>query len=153
MNDIAIFGLSSCGGTIALKLSSASVVFQYTFAGNEIALKRFDFKNRRSIVLRVPIRLVAAGIDGARPYFECPGLTAIGCARVVQRLYMLAPNSALACRRCWNLTYYTERTHDPRVSRLAKASIDDIRRHLFFGTSAQRRVAREAVRLRLERAQ
>ena len=76
---------------------------------------------------------------GTRFWFRCP-VTRDGalCGRQVGRLYLPPDTKIFGCRSCYNLTYKSAQTHDPRTYKLAQdlAAIDaafhsgDLRRGL-----------------------
>lgn len=40
----------------------------------------------------------------------------MGCGRRVRKLYLGPGGTYFACRHCYNLTYESAQTHDPRMS-------------------------------------
>ena len=62
---------------------------------------------------RVQLDTTPVHFGGERWWFLCP---AVGCGRRVRKLYLAPGGTYFACRHCYNLTYESAQTHDPRMS-------------------------------------
>jgi len=58
---------------------------------------------------------------GSRSWFRCPGVRPWApCGSRVAILYLPPGQARFACRRCWNLTYASVKSHNPKLDRLAR---------------------------------
>ncbi len=69
----------------------------------------------------VPITSTRPHLGGARYWFRCPvRRDGSPCGKRVGRLYLPPEMQTFGCRRCYNLTYKSAQTHDPRPYKLAR---------------------------------
>ena len=92
----------------------ASVGYELqTEAGAAWLRLHYTVRGDTPVDYRVRLDTTPVHFGGERWWFLCP---AVRCGRRGRKLYLGPGGTHFACRHCYNLTYESAQTHDPRMS-------------------------------------
>ncbi len=120
------------------EITSRLNVFVLSSALNEQTLLLYydliDPASGAKLPVKCSVRLTTTtppNFGGLRYWFICP-LVSNGqpCQRRIGRLYLPRDGRYFGCRKCYNLTYRSQRTHNKKNDALMKLPIDELHREI-----------------------